>query len=339
MRGKLMAPETAAYDVIGFGETMLRFSPPAGGRLEDARTFESYVAGTESNALAGASRLGLRCAWISALPENPLGRRVVGELQRHGVDTSGVVWANDPSRLGVFYAEEAPAPVGTRVHYDRAGSAVALLDGDAVDLSILETARVLHLTGITPALGPGAREVFHRLLRKAWDAEVEVSFDVNYRAKLWEAPEAAAGIEEACRAASLLLCSRDDAATLWGFTGGAESVLRQVEEQFGAGKTIVMTLGSEGAAELRGGEYDEAPTFPSEGKVRFGSGDAFAAGYLCAYLKGPGYEQVHEREPDATPLLFGNAVAALKRAIAGDIATVTPEEVLGVVQSDESRFR
>ena len=101
----------------------------------------------------------------------------------------------------------------------------------------------------------------------------------------------------------------------------------------------MMTLVSEGAAELRGGEYDEAPTFPSEGKVRFGSGDAFAAGYLCAYLEGPGYEQVRERESGITPLLFGNAVAALKRAIAGDIATVTPEEVLGVVQSDESRFR
>jgi 2-dehydro-3-deoxygluconokinase len=144
MRGKLMAPETAAYDVVGFGETMLRFSTPDGGRLEDARTFESYVAGTESNALAGASRLGLRCAWISALPENPFGRRVVGELRRHGVDTRGVVWVNDLSRLGVFYAEEAPAPVGTRVHYDSAGYAIALLAGDAVDLSILETARVLH---------------------------------------------------------------------------------------------------------------------------------------------------------------------------------------------------
>jgi 2-dehydro-3-deoxygluconokinase len=339
MRGKLMAPDPTAYDVLGFGETMLRFSPPAGGRIEDARTFESYVAGTESNTLAGASRLGLRCAWISALPENALGRRVVGELRRHGVDTRGVVWATDPARLGVFYAEEAPAPVGTRVHYDRAGSAISVLDSDAVDLTIIEAARVLHLTGITPALGPGAREVFQRLLQKARDTEVEVSFDVNYRAKLWEAPEAAAGIEEACRAASLLLCSRDDAATLWGFTGDAESVLRQVEERFGAGKTIVMTLGSEGAAELRGGEYGEAPTFPSEGKVRFGSGDAFAAGYLCGYLEGPGYKQVRQREPGATPLLFGNAVAALKRCIAGDIATITPEEVLGVLQRDERRFR
>ncbi|HLL38045.1 MAG TPA: sugar kinase [Rubrobacteraceae bacterium] len=339
MRGKVVTPDYAVCDVLGFGETMLRFSPPAGGRLEDARTFESYVAGTESNTLAGASRLGLRCAWISALPENALGRRVAGELQRYGVDTRGVVWAHGPSRLGVFYAEESPAPAGPQVQYDRAGSAIALLDSDAVDLSILETARVLHLTGITPALGSGAREVFQRLVQKARDAGVEISFDVNYRAQLWEAPEATAGIEEVCRAASLLICTRDDAATLWGFTGSAESVLRQVEERFGAGKTIVMTLGSEGAAELLGGKYDEAPAFPSEGKVRFGSGDAFAAGYLCAYLEGPGYKQVREVESAATPLLFGNAVAALKRCIAGDIATITPKEVLGVLQKDEIRFR
>ena len=334
-----MVPEQAAYDVLGFGETMLRFSPPAGGRLEDARTFESYVAGTESNTLAGASRLGLRCAWTSALPDNALGRRVAGELQRYAVDTHTVVWAKGPSRLGVFYAEESPAPAGPRVHYDRAGSALALLDADAVDPSVLEMTRVLHLTGITPALGPGARETFQRLLHKAQDVGMEVSFDVNYRAQLWEAAEAATGIEEACRAASLLICTRDDAATLWGFTGNAKSVLRRIEERFGAGKTIVMTLGGEGAAELREGEYDEAPTFPSEGKVRFGSGDAFAAGYLCAYLEGSGYKQVREEEPSATPLLFGNAVAALKRCIAGDIANVTPGEVLGVLQRGESRFR
>lgn len=326
------------YDVVGFGETMLRLGPPDGGRLEDSRILDSHVAGAESNVLACASRLGLRCGWVSALPDNPLGKRVAGELRRHGVDTRRVVWAGSAARLGVFYAEEAPQPVGTRVYYDRAGSAISLLEPEAVDLSVCDATRVLHLSGITPALGPGARGAFSRLLERATKAGVDVSFDVNYRAKLWGAQEAARGIEEACRSASLIFCSQGDAAVLWGFVGGPESVLRRMEERFGSGKTMVLTLGGEGAAELREGRYDEAPPVPTEGRERFGSGDAFAAGYLYALLEGSGYVRARE-EFGVNRLRFGNAVSALKRCIPGDIATVTLDEVMSVLRGKEVRFR
>lgn len=325
-----------SYDVIGFGETMLRLSPPPGYRLEDTSILTPHVAGTESNVLCCLTRLGLGCAWISALPDNPLGRKVAGELRRHGVDTQKVVWTE--GRLGIFYAEEAFDPVGTQVYYDRESSALALLDPEAIDLSVLDGARMLHLSGITPALGPAAKEAFSRLLGKALEIGVDVSFDVNYRASLWGADEASADIEEACRAAQLLICSRDDAATLWGFTGSPKSVLRQIEERFGTSKTVVLTLGSEGAAELRGGAYDQAPTFPSDGEVRFGSGDAFAAGYLYAHLRGEHYRQAHE-ELGTGSLHFANAAAALKRCTPGDIATITPGEVLEVLGGKERRFR
>lgn len=326
------------YDVVGFGETMLRFTPPAGGRLEDARSLTPYVAGTESNTLCGLVRLGADCAWISALPDNPMGRKVAGELSRHGVDTSLVAWAGEDSKLGTFYAEEAPDPAGTRVYYDRAGSAFSQLDPDFLDLRMLDDARMLHLTGVTPTLGSGPRKAFSRFLRKAVDSGVEVSFDVNYRAKLWEPAEAAAGIEEACRAAAVLICSREDAATLWDMDGDPERVLRAMERRFGRDKTFVLTLGAEGAAQLRYGEYDSAPSFPSDGDVRFGSGDAFAAGYLRAHLGGEYYEKARE-DLGATPLLFGNAMSALKRCVAGDIPVVEPEEVLKVLRGYRRRFR
>lgn len=326
------------YDVVGFGETMLRLSSPNGGRLEDCNALNVHVAGAESNVLACASRMGLRCAWLSALPDNPLGRRVAGELRRHAVDVERVVWADGAAKLGVFYAEELPAPMGTQVYYDRGGSAFAILDTDLLDLSVLDGAKMLHMTGITPPLGPGAKEAFLLFLRRAKDLRISISFDVNYRAKLWSTDEAAAGIEEACRAASLLTCSRDDASALWHFTGNPEAVLGQMSQRFGSEKTLVLTMGSEGAAELRSGEYDKASTFPSEGTIRFGSGDAFAAGYLYAYLGGPGSIEAQE-ELSATPLLFGNAVASLKRGIPGDIATVTPEEVLEVLRGKRARFR
>jgi 2-dehydro-3-deoxygluconokinase len=107
----------------------------------------------------------------------------------------------------------------------------------------------------------------------------------------------------------------------------------------GEEKTLVLTLGSEGSAELHNGIYATAPIFPTEGTIRFGSGDAFDAGYLYAYLGGPLYQEVHERS-GVTPLSFGNALASLKRCIAGDIAVVTPEEVRALlVRKEGTRFR
>src|SRR6266536_289648 len=108
----------ATAHVISFGETMLRFTPPAGTRLEQAEHFTAYVAGAESNVLACLARLGLHATWISALPSNPLGRAVAATLRGHGVDLSRVVWRSESERLGIFYAEESPAPIGTQVHYD-----------------------------------------------------------------------------------------------------------------------------------------------------------------------------------------------------------------------------
>ncbi len=330
-------------DVVSFGETMLRMSVPIGTRLEEANTLHIYVAGTESNTLACLARLNLKATWISALPENPLGQRIITELRRHGVDTTHVTLTESSKRVGIFYAEEAPDPLGLQVHYDRDGSSVALLDPEAVNYSVVDEARLLHLTGITPALSTRSREVFTRFLLRAHDKGIPLSFDVNYRSKLWSANEAASNIEEACRQANLLLCTRADAATLWGFTGHTESVLRQMAQRFAtnqSNKTLVLTLGSEGSAQLQDDIYITEPAFLTRGNARFGSGDAFAAGYIYAYLNGQLYCELHEAH-GITALAFGNALAALKRCIAGDIATVTLQEVRALLenQEGEKRFR
>ncbi len=328
------------FDIVSFGETMLRFSPPHGGRLDDARTFDSYVAGAESNTLACLARLGLKSNWLSALPFNPLGQRVAAELRRHKVDATSVVWVEGASRLGIFYAEEAPQPLGTQVYYDRAHSACALIDPQLVNFSVLDDSRMLYLTGITPALSKGTREVFARFLQRARTQGVPLAFDVNYRSKLWSTAQAAAGIEDACRQARLLFCTRADAAALWGFSGSPEAVLRQMEQRFGVdgvAKTIVLTLGNEGAAQLQNGVYNIETAFATEGTVRFGSGDAFAAGYIYAYLDGQLYRQLHEQH-GSTALSFGNALAALKRCIAGDIASVTLNEVQALLQRQKGEM-
>ncbi len=331
-----------SLDVVSFGETMLRLSPPPGIRLDNATTLSVHVAGTETNTLCALAQLGLRTAWLSALPRTPIGRRIEGELRRYDVQTDNILWMNGSSRLGLFYAEEAPSPLGTQVHYDRAASACATINPDALDYSVVDTARLLHLTGITPALSEQARTVAMRLLKRALDHNVPISFDVNYRAKLWSPIEAAQGIEEYCQHANILICTRADAADLWHITGTAQDILEQIANRFDHGQqaqALAITLGSEGAAELRNGQFSSAPALPTEGAFRFGSGDAFAAGYLYSYLEGELYQELHESS-GTTPLLFGNALAALKRCIAGDIATISVQDVRTLLYNQSGlRFR
>jgi 2-dehydro-3-deoxygluconokinase len=325
------------YDVVSFGETMFRLTAPPGMRLENATSLQIYVGGTESNTLASLARLNFQVTWLSALPDNPAGRNVVRELRSHGIDTSSVVWAGAASRLGTFYVEESGAPLGIQVYYDRANSACALIDPGAIDYTVVDTARMLHLTGITPALGMQTSIVFQRLLERARTRQVPLSFDVNYRAKLWPAAEAAQQIEEACRQASILFCSLLDAAELWGFTGDAEAVLRQMDERFGnEGKRLVLTLGSAGSAQLQSNSYTYESAFTTEGIFRFGSGDAFDAGYLYACLNGSLYREM-QQEHGTTALAFGNALAALKRCIPGDIAIISPADVRTLLERQEGR--
>jgi len=326
------------YDVVAFGETMIRLGPSGGERLEQARHLDVYVAGSESNTLACMARLGLSCAWLSALPDNAPGRLVARTLAGHGVETRHVAWAEASGRVGLYWVEQADAPLGTRVVYDRAGSALALLQAEDLDLVPLDGARLLHLTGITPALGAGPRDAWWRLLRRARALGVPISLDVNYRAKLWSVEDAERGLAEACRMADVLFCTQEDATALWGIDDQPEGLIEALADRFGASKTLVVTLGAAGSAELREGTFSQAAAYPSEGTHRFGSGDAFAAGYLYAHLAGDHYARIRE-EQGVTPLQFGNAVAALKRSIAGDIAVVRAEEVLAVVRGGAARFR
>ncbi len=329
-----------SLDVVSFGETMLRLTAQEGARLEDTPTLRVYVGGSESNTLSGLARLNLKVQWISALPAQRMGKHVERELRRHGVGTDYVVWTMGSERLGIFYAEESPDPLGLHVIYDRANSACARIDPAAIDYSVIDNARLLHLTGITPALSGQAREVFRRFLERACARRVPLSFDVNYRAKLWAPADAAQAIEEACQQAEILFCARADAAELWGFDGTPEVMLRQMAARFTgpdeSKKTFVLTLGSEGSAQLLNGEYFAEPAIPTDGHARFGSGDAFDAGYLYAYLDGPLYRELHEAY-DVTPLAFGNALAALKRCIPGDIPVITPDDVKALLQRVEGR--
>src|SRR2546425_5090687 len=165
------------YDLVTLGEVLLRLAIPSPTRFETARLLDLQVGGAEANVAAACARLGLRAAWISALPANPWGERIRRELAGHGVDCAYVRMTED-ARVGVYFLEYGVPPRPVRVLYDRRDSAFARLTPAQVDWEPVRRARLMHLTGITPALGESAGAPVQRALSE----DATVSLDGHHRA-------------------------------------------------------------------------------------------------------------------------------------------------------------
>ncbi|MFN3705841.1 MAG: sugar kinase [Thermoflexales bacterium] len=166
------------YDFVTLGEAMVRLSPPGFQRIAQAQSFDFQIGGAESNVAINLAWLGFRTAWLSRMPDNLLGRRVVSLIASHGVDTSGVRFVPG-ERVGVYFIELATPPRPNRVIYDRAGSAASRMTAADVDFDRIARARWLHMTGITPALSASCRAMTADVLRFARERGLTVSFDVQ----------------------------------------------------------------------------------------------------------------------------------------------------------------
>lgn len=320
-------------DLITIGESMLRFSTPVGRSLERATQFEVNVAGAESNVAVTASRMGLSAGWISGLPDNPLGRLVVNTLTSQGVDVSHVIW-KEQGRIGTYYLELGSTPRGNRVIYDRAGSAVTNLKPDDIDWDYVATARVIHLTGITPALGPGCSMIIQKAIQVARDHAIMLSFDVNYRSKLWPPSDAEAMLTPMLYGIDILRAGSDEARALFGMEGDPGQIARELRERFEAQLTIV-TSGPEPAVAFDGTKLYQHNSFPVSIVDEIGAGDAFMAGFLTAYLNPEGSIGTSV----ARGLEFGQALAALKLTYTGDIAWCTRAEVEALIANQSAGWR
>ncbi|AFK18249.1 sugar kinase [Haloferax mediterranei ATCC 33500] len=309
--------------LVTFGETMLRLSPPRGERLETAREFEVQAGGAESNVAVAAARLGRDAAWFSKLPDSPLGRRVVGELRSHGVDTEGVVW-DDDHRQGLYYLEHGVAPRPTNVIYDRADAAVTTLETNEVDLDAVRDAAVCYTSGITPALSETLRATTADVLAAAQSAGTTTAFDLNYRAKLWSPEEAAEAYRDLFDSIDVLFAAQRDAENVLGRDGDAESIARGLAADYDF-ETVVVTRGATGSLALSDGDVYEQGVYEAETHDAIGTGDAFVGGYLAKYLAGGDV---------AESLQWASATASLKRTLEGDIAVVTPEDIERVVSEE-----
>ena len=311
------------YDVLTFGESMMRLTPPGFLRIEQTRSFDIWVGGTESNTAVGLARLGLKAAWLSRLPATPMGRYISNRIAQFGVDVRHVVWADEDERLGIYFHEKAQAPRASEIIYDRKDSAMSRMTPADLpaDLFQPDAAKVLHITGITLAISDSARDTAQEALRRAKAAGWRLSFDTNYRSKLWSGAEAAAGCDIAMKMADVIFCPLGDYQVMYG-EASAERALESLAEKY-PDTLIVMTLGAEGAqAFTPAGAILRLPAILADEVGRIGGGDAFTAGFLYAWLTFGDIEAA---------LKWGVAMSAHKYTIPGDLPLVDRDAVAALV--------
>lgn len=324
------------YDVITFGEAMLRLSPPNFRRLEQARSLEVFVGGAELNTAVGLARLGRSAAWVSRLTQNPLGRLVGNHAREAGVSTEHVVWTED-DRVGVYFLEFGAAPRASSVLYDRKHSAMAQIRPGMVDWpAVFAGCRWFHVTGITPALSPSAAEATREALQAARAARIQTSIDLNYRAKLWSQAEAGRCMTECLQYCDVLITTEEDVDRVFQIRGkDYEEVAVQVAECFPL-QVVAITLrdnplvwrNSWTAIAYSQRTIFRSRTYEVEIVDRLGAGDSFAAGLIHGLLDGDVQKGLD----------YGVAASALKHSIPGDFNWITRTEVEALLKAPGLRI-
>jgi 2-dehydro-3-deoxygluconokinase len=317
-------------DVVTFGEGLLRLSPPRFARLEQAGSFDVEIGGSELNVAVGLARLGLSSAWVSKVPSNPLGRLVLNKTRAMGVDVSRVLSTGE-GRQGLYFLEFGASPRASSVSYDRRNSAASLIVPGEIDWAdVLDGAKVFHVSGITPALSPSAAEVTTEAIRAAKKAECLVSYDLNFRKKLWSAEEARKRQEPMMEMVDILTTTEEDTGIVFGIR---KPDYRQVAKALAATygfKAVAVTLREDlsvwrnnwTAVVCADDRVYEDRTYEVEIVDRVGAGDAFTAGFLFGYLT----------EGPEKGLRYGTAFSALKHTIPGDFCLATLAETEALIK-------
>lgn len=323
--------------VVTFGEIMMRLNPEGYLRFVQAGKFDVSYGGGEANVAVSLANYGMDAAFVTKLPENPLGVAARNDLRKFGVDTNSVVWGGP--RLGIYFCEKGASQRASKVVYDRAGSSIQLAKrGDFDWKQILKSATWFHFTGITPALGGDLPEICLDALKYCKAHKITVSCDLNYRAKLWSKAEAGACMAKLVKYVDVLIANEADAADVFGIVGkgsdvesgkldkdGYVSVAEQLVKRFGCKKVAITLRTSLSAFDnlWAGMLYDgKKAYFSKEYKLhivdRVGGGDSFGGGLIYALSQG---------EKSADAIEFAVAASCLKHSIECDFNHASVAEV------------
>ncbi|MFH1765498.1 MAG: KHG/KDPG aldolase/sugar kinase fusion protein [Gemmatimonadota bacterium] len=344
--GERGGAEPKGRGVVTFGEVLLRLSPPSGTRLRNGNRFDVTYGGAEANVAAALAQWGISSRYVTVLPEHDLAEAALDRLRGLGVDTSHVF--RREGRMGIYFLEHGAGPRAPRVLYDRAGSAVAGVDAGEVDWkTVFSGAAWFHHTGITPALSEGSERTVREAVQVARAMGLTVSFDLNYRSKLWSLERARTVLTPLVEEADVLMGNGDQLTRLFGFPhgGSADQDGSSNEERFGSlARHLVERFGLRMAAvTLKGGSASRATSqaFLHDGTEGYrtplrevdvvdgvGAGDAFAAGLIYGTLAGLSPQDALE---------FGAGASCLKLTMAGDWLLATADEVREMTVEEPSR--
>ncbi|MBO5906662.1 MAG: sugar kinase [Clostridia bacterium] len=311
------------FSVLGIGEVMLRLSPVGKERISYSEAFEKKAGGSELNVVSGISMLGLRTGIITKLPGNEIGKFIKHKIRYSGTSDDYITYDYSPAaRLGIYYYESGAYPRQSVVSYDRRGSAFTTFSPSELPESIYSSANLFHTSGITLALDKrlrgGVLEMMERFKREG----TLISFDVNYRAALWDEADAKAAVLEVLPLVDVLFISEETSRKMLGMKGSLKEIHRALSEKYQGLEIIASTKRrpiTPNKHDFSSLVYDckeklhySEPEYRKIDVVdRIGSGDAYVAGAIFALLKFRSVEKMAS---------YGNAMAALKNTIPGDTA-------------------
>lgn len=326
----------AEFDLISFGEVMLRLSAPNKDKISQSETFEKNCGGSEFNVASGAANLGIRAAVVTKLPKNKLGHFVARRIRYGNVSDDYVVWdESEKRRLGIYYYESGVYPRKSAVVYDRVGASVCSLKLSEISDEIYEKTRVFHISSISLALDVNLRETALEMIKMMKRNGVAISFDVNYRAALWSEEEARTVIEKILPIVDILFVSEETSRRMLQRTGTLDEIMKGYADTYGC--KIVATTRREVVSPTRhnfgsriyyDGKFYEEPHYMNIEVIdRVGSGDAYVAGVLYGILSGDNVENA---------MSYGNALSAIKNTVSGDMSISSIDEVESVIKSHKA---
>lgn len=334
--------------VVSFGEIMLRLSPDGYYKLFQKPELNTSFCGAEANVAVALSNFGDEAEFVTALPDNDIGRAACRELMRYGVKTDNIVYTGD--RLGIFFAEKGASQRPSKVIYDRKNSAIASVDPLSFDWEkIFDGADWFHITGITPALSDSLAKISVDAVKAAKKAGLTVSCDINYRSKLWSAQKARPVMTEIMKYVDVCIGNEEDAEIVFGIKAGATDVTKGQLDTDGYKKslqTVAETFGCKIVAYSQRKSYSASDNgwsgiiYDDEKKQvytsaqydiritdRIGGGDAFASGLIYA---------LHNNISPANAIETAAAAGCLDQTLEGDFCLFGINDVLDLAGGNSS---
>lgn len=331
----LTIKENQEFDALALGEILLRLSAPSNERIVRGDTFEKCAGGAELNVVSGISMMGLRTGIISKVPNNDIGTYVKNHIRFCGVSDDYLIYDdNKDARLGIYFYENGAYPRKTSVVYDRRHSSMNKISILDIPEHTFSSTRLFHTCGITLALSEQTRAVTIECIKRFKQNGTLISFDVNYRANLWDETTAKKYMEEILPYVDILFVSEETSRRTFGKSGTVKELMKSYTKDYDISivatteRTVISpkkhTFTSTIYSAKENKFYEESPYEKIEVIDRIGSGDAYVSGVLYGLLAYNDCQRALE---------IGNAASAIKNTIPGDLPSTDMKEIERIISS------